>query len=333
MSSRHGARITEEEVEKFILSDFGTDGSLDLMEFVALLLIPIFAKEEFIDDDPKDNLLSSYMIRVIRKDALDLQCDNDDNSPIELSVNILKRIFRAFGEDALAIQSDLMEQMIAAAASDGDTTGPLLLDANTLARVMAADLDVYFTKNGDSSIHSNRKVIPSDFRRHRKKRQGIMLASTTSATSVDSENLKTESRLELESTLAHIDLAADTVRSRTLVVFTWVSFVISFFTYYSSIGNTNIGNFLVSPIQCEKNRIQQHRRRKCCALSLYYWMVDGSVAVHCHCHEHLWLSLLWIDQHWEWHRDKESTLVAVRCHCGYSFHHRSSHDAIIAPRR
>lgn len=211
------------------------------MEFVALLLIPTFAQEEFIDDDQND--LLSYMIRVIRKDALDIQYD--DNSPIELSVTILKRIFRAFGEDELANRNDLLEHMVAAAASDG--TKVPLLDANTLGRVMTGDLGAY--TNSDSS-YNNRKVIPSDFRRHRKKRG--MLTRTTTSASVDSQDRQTENHLELESTVAHIDLAADTVRSRTLVVFTWASFVISFFTYYSSIGNTNIGNFLVSPIECEK---------------------------------------------------------------------------------
>lgn len=219
LMSRHGVNISEEEVETYLLKDFGTEGKLDLMEFVTLLLIPSLRLSD-------NEELFKYIISMIIHDSLDKEHNSEDEqAAIELTKETLRSVFVSLGEDGIAAEDELLESMITAASADGSETAPVL-DAATFARALTHDLDAY-DSNNPSEVRTNFC--------------DIMEADTVpkpDATKDDIEGSKARQdyKINLEKTLPHLDLTTDTVRSRSLVVASWVSFVMSFFTYYSGVG-------------------------------------------------------------------------------------------------
>ena len=143
LSSRYGIVVDDEQVRKTILSGLGggstEDDVLDLMEVVAILLIPTFLKaadakvlkskgveeeeEELANEQPQKKQqqkfaeeivpaptgLIDYVLKMILDDV------TGDQSPKPLSKDLIRRILVAYGECDLAADDALVEEMHEAA--------------------------------------------------------------------------------------------------------------------------------------------------------------------------------------------------------------------------
>jgi hypothetical protein len=171
LRSRYGVLVDEEEVKGTIIAGLGGGNHdneiIDLMEIVAIQLIPTILKAALLAVSPLKETLSDT--RVVTMDTASLLPDSlvrpepdllkrvltmiledvtGDATPKKLDKELLTKIFRAYGEMHLAEDEVLQEQMIAAAcpSSQADGEGPFL-DLATFARVLTHDIEEYDLKN------------------------------------------------------------------------------------------------------------------------------------------------------------------------------------------
>jgi hypothetical protein len=202
-----------------LIGDIGSDTKLDLVEFVSLLMIPRLQREALDHIDGRASDTISYVFKMLIHDAI----DSDDQATVPLSKATLERMFRCFGEVELAQDQDLMQEMINQARTDEDEENhpTTILTADVFARALTKDLGAY-----DPSLSTDRlAAMLSEPHGHEK---------TNMATQSDS---KSTDPIVASSTLSSIDFVADTYSWQLLSVTMWVFFGMSFFTYYSGVGN------------------------------------------------------------------------------------------------
>lgn len=219
------------------MSSIGSyDGTMDMMQLVSLLMIPVLREAQ--DDDANYKNLIVYTLQMLLHDV------TGHRRPQPLTESFLKKILQAYGEEALAENENLVKQMLEhAGASNGRQVS---LDAKTFLKALTADVQQFDTGNkdklstnfddalyGESRLHHNHMTdnggnhedddedssAPPRVRRY----------ESTAPTVFDKRKIVDD--IALVYTAPHLDNAADTFKSRLLVVAQWTFFVLSFQTY------------------------------------------------------------------------------------------------------
>jgi len=291
LSSRYGIQVTNQDVREGILKGLG-DGSsspvvdldyypgaqadeddvvaeemLDLMQIVALLIIPTLRKavesmngndnnNENASGENNDNIISrrelvgtppgmiDYVLKMILHDA------TGSSTPQRLDINLLKQIFTAYGEVEIAGNEELLQEMVECATPGGIICPPsekesvtesttasssLLLDETTFARALTSDVQQYDIKNEirQTTYYQDVFGIESVNPFHENHNSFNKLKEDDVEGAIVPEKIDDFSKLPVErvSTAASIDITAGTHRSQILMVFLWATVLISFFSY------------------------------------------------------------------------------------------------------
>lgn len=241
LASRHGIRVTNEEVRSNILKGMGggqdEDEVLDLMEVVAMLLIPIFKKAYKQEVEGKDltdglvpapNNLLDYALKIILHD------NTPDTSYKPLTTELVREILKGYGEHQLASDENLVREMVDAAGGIGS-----VLDEAAFGKALTEDTDlldldneVSLTTNFDDVNMITKQeeydaIIEKGGPRSPEFQQAAVLFQQNQQKSQGSFN-----RIQ---NLPQIDITSDNYRSKTLTVFLWATFLITYFSYLSDI--------------------------------------------------------------------------------------------------
>jgi len=180
LSSRHGIRVTPDEVRTTILRGLGggdgDDDVIDLAEVVAILLIPELIKcarqisygplrQKERDEFKSDTQYREYMrrfeladermpdpdvIKVVLHNILRDVTGSTDPRPLDRE--LIRDIFAAYGEHELVENDEVIDEMIATAAvvmteDDGadleENGGVPMLGVRSFARALTADVQLY----------------------------------------------------------------------------------------------------------------------------------------------------------------------------------------------
>ena len=147
LKSRFGIEVSQEDVRKTILQGMGgSDGEdevVDLIELVAIIMIPLLLKASMVEEGkalpegvlpPPPGLLESVS-KVMLHDS------TGDHDGHLLTSDLVKKIFRCYGEHEMANNDELVEEMIQAAGGSG-----IPLDASAFARALTNDVKLYDLK-------------------------------------------------------------------------------------------------------------------------------------------------------------------------------------------
>jgi hypothetical protein len=242
LMSRHGIKVTEEEVAEKIIGTFGecTPGNerkpnancLDLIQILALLFIPLLLKAKqsldqaqqetntvrrepatcFIavqhhsqkgDNRWPDADIIQIVLRMMLHDA------TGDPTPRPLTKELIRHLLLFYGEVEASDNEQLLDAMALAATPDksADIEGePILLDQHRLAYALTHDVqryDIDFENRVTTNFHD---VFPTG-------------------------ELKEGHFVKTVRTLPCIDYTADTYRSKSYVVVLWVAWVLTYFSY------------------------------------------------------------------------------------------------------
>jgi len=227
-------------VRKLILAGIGsTDGFMDMMQLVSLLLIPILRQEQEDRTTPPnpnntvDDLLV-YLVEMLLHDV------TGSRQPKPLTSTLIRQIFQAYGEEALCENDDLVRSMLGQAGADNG--GRVMLDAETFCKVLTADIQEYDIKSKDKlSTNYNDVMTGNDYAESLKETTAHTVGSKSNHTQrqnnitqrTDSTKAIREDAYDVPTvyTAPQVDNTADTFRSRPLVIFGWAFFVLSFQTY------------------------------------------------------------------------------------------------------
>lgn len=188
LKSRHGVVVTEEEVHNQIINCFGggTNGSkcIDLMELVAMLIIPTLlkSKQQLQQESDQDGqhisipnrcklvLSESNLLKRIWAMILE-DCNYSPNNPPKLSKELLGRIFREYGETVLAADDTLLQEMLQAANPGWDENSDTCLSFESFCTALTNDVaELYDVQNefrrttilDDVMLSDGGRVIQSD---------------------------------------------------------------------------------------------------------------------------------------------------------------------------
>ena len=270
--SRHGIRVTKDEVQTKILKVFGggeeEEECIDMSELTAILMIPVLLKasRSILSAPSDDGTPSSYKVERSRNEfhtaweykeyvrkrelSMTLQLENPNEvltdvlnlilrdaavgtsgAPPAITERLIQELLLGYGESDLAADTDLVRQMVSAVATE---TGGVL-DVHAFTKALTSDVTQYNTENElEPTTHFQdvfgKDVLPSD-----------SLMDSITIQQEDNFDRDAEDQLfEAESgsvasppkqvfTAAALDRAADTCRSKRLVVLLWVYFLL---TYY-----------------------------------------------------------------------------------------------------
>eukprot|EP00588_Corethron_pennatum_P026009 CAMPEP_0194317770 /NCGR_PEP_ID=MMETSP0171-20130528/14493_1 /TAXON_ID=218684 /ORGANISM="Corethron pennatum, Strain L29A3" /LENGTH=802 /DNA_ID=CAMNT_0039074483 /DNA_START=35 /DNA_END=2440 /DNA_ORIENTATION=+ len=165
LMSRYGILVTPEEVRKTIMHGLGggdtEDESLDMIEVVAILLIPTLLKagagiSPFDDVHIKEGLKNAWQIALEKKKNKDAQAKMPDldmievvhrmimkdttgsDEPRSLSKELLVEILIAYGEEEIAMDGDVLDKMLAIA---GGADAPF--NVENFTKALTDDVDLY----------------------------------------------------------------------------------------------------------------------------------------------------------------------------------------------
>lgn len=263
LKSRYGIVVTAEEVRDTILQGMQADAEtekhgggedeavLDIMELMSILLIPLLSKsaklahgQKFpkgVDKPPED--LIQKVLQQILPDVLGPEYD--ENNPPALTPGLLKRIFKAYGEDDIAENKGLLKRMIESCELDEDIDAErggsrIRLDERTFAQGLTHDVGPLDIINETRKTTGKDDVFLSYF--VPKNRQ----AETIIGVNLDDTDIRRKQAeakdVETDFTFASIDLAASTYRSKPLMVFLYATVLITYFAYFNGLVRGESGN-------------------------------------------------------------------------------------------
>lgn len=161
--SRHGVEVTDKVVQDIILAGFEDKSRLDLVETLTLLFIPQLyhiahaVKEEKFDQDGggggigsdkedeemKVDVTNPHIIKFILEAIL--FDTTGDKAPKALTTDLIRDIFRKYGEHEIPDDDPILMEMMQAARGrgNGNDGKPLLLDEDTFLRLLTHDIEQY----------------------------------------------------------------------------------------------------------------------------------------------------------------------------------------------
>lgn len=200
------------------------------MELVAILLIPTLLKaaseatgETLLEDvaKPPPELLEK-MLRRITYDV----AGTEDSQP--LTAEFLTTMLRKFGEEELAKDAPLIDEMIEKA--ELSLSGGVL-DHEAFARALTSDLRLYniegetiFATNEDLILLNNDKNTTKDH-----PPRSLDISELGHIPPDEREALSSGVKLERVYVIPGIDVTAETYRSRSLMVLLWTTIILTFF--------------------------------------------------------------------------------------------------------
>lgn len=262
--SRYGLRVPASAVEETIARDFGGGDQLDLCEIMAMLLVPTLIKAEIGlhrdmferelilaptassssssklagkedlfesitgkqrllkgDDRWPDANLIPFVLHMVLKDSTGC------SEPKPLTVGLLKTIFRFYGEEEIAENDVLLEEMVSLAFTlrrdEEHGAEPPMFDAVTFAHCLTSDVSQYNAK-AEETLSTNF----DDVFVHSQHGQCAGGDSTKDATSA-----------KRIFTFSSVDYAVDSFRSKSFVALLWVTWALFFYTF---INETDVGD-------------------------------------------------------------------------------------------
>lgn len=249
LRSRFGIEVTHRQVCDTILQGMGGGSDdeevLDLMEMVAILLIPVLLKAtcrqrgheleaDTTADTPPANLID-FVREMIVFDVVG-ETEISSATPPELTVDLLQKIFEAYGEEELARDEKLLQSMIVHAqgvdmeadVADKSTThtgggAPNLFDMDTFAAALTNDVTLFNIHNETRASNVYMDVFEGEPGRK------SIHAKTSKTTEHD---LPEPMEVTHIYTAPSIDSTAGTYRSKTLLVTLWAG---TLFCYYAFI--------------------------------------------------------------------------------------------------
>lgn len=158
-----GVLQSPEDVRDNILSGIGsTDGTMDMMQLVSLLLIPMLREEQEVREqlleasakgDSTD--LLEFVVEMMLHDV------TGSRQPKPLTKTLIKQIFQAYGETALSGDDELATEMMKQAGAGNGKR--VLLDAKTFCRALTSDVQAFDVESKDKlSTNYNDVMKPQD---------------------------------------------------------------------------------------------------------------------------------------------------------------------------
>eukprot|EP00547_Thalassionema_nitzschioides_P007157 CAMPEP_0194219644 /NCGR_PEP_ID=MMETSP0156-20130528/26442_1 /TAXON_ID=33649 /ORGANISM="Thalassionema nitzschioides, Strain L26-B" /LENGTH=1198 /DNA_ID=CAMNT_0038949395 /DNA_START=72 /DNA_END=3668 /DNA_ORIENTATION=- len=249
LRSRYGIYTDESEVKSVIFKGLaggdGDDDCLDMMEMVAVLIIPLLLEvalsdsiqDKTVEDFPTERAFKEYLAikekrkslkppkRIIgdvhRNILIDSESFDDSKGvaiPPKITPSLIRKIFAIYDEVELIANDDLVNEMVAL-ASGGDPDA--VLDEKAFARALTEDVKLY-DPNSESKISSRfYDVFGTDSRSNkRRKMHDNQIESGAELKQVDTRM-----------TLGQIDFTADNIRSTVHVVLIWIVIIASYIGY------------------------------------------------------------------------------------------------------
>ena len=236
---------------------------LDLSELVAILIIPYLVKvaklksqnKQEVKDKPEDfDNDYEYNNYIETKKTLDLlKPENPDIVQDMLSIilfeatgcadnakldaELLKDIFHSFGEDELAEDEKLIEDMIVAARGGiSDDTGDdgIVLNTDTFLHALTADVDKYDAINETRLTTYFQDVFGVDNQSYELVRSKDVKYMCDDEEGDNSNDDKSRPSFNVVFTASAIDTQADTYMSSAISIILWINFIVTYFAYFLS---------------------------------------------------------------------------------------------------
>lgn len=248
--SRYGIRVSREEVLTQIFEGLAggdsEDDCLDIIEIVAILIIPYLAKlvsEKDYKAAATQQLQSSMLapIKKIHSNEEELDLLSVDGSsmttdvlniiladvfgsckPKRLNKEILREIFSTYGELDLIDDDDLLDEMINAAT--GGDPNCTMLNPETFARALTDDLHLYDI-DAETRVSTNYEDVFGTVADGR----SVILQPNN-----DEENMQAvqrDKKLQTVFSFSPLDFLAGTFRVKSHFIIVWVALVFSFASY------------------------------------------------------------------------------------------------------
>jgi len=199
-----------------------TDGCLDLMEIVAILLIPTLLKAASRDSIPENliqpnkDLIQSIWKIIVHDTTGHIQ-------PEPLTTKLIKRILFFYGESDLACNEDLLDEMLLSIlTNDGQN-----FTVESFTEALTHDIGLYDIRNETSRTTTYDDVFLT--KNHRDEWQPEDEESTDFAKAVRRAKNNLSVGLERRYTAAPIDFVANSYRSKALTVTLLSTFVLAIF--------------------------------------------------------------------------------------------------------
>lgn len=212
LSSRHGIVVNPDVIQQQVMVELSGELELepaykmDLVEMVALLLIPYFLNES------SDRALSQ---------VLQVMLSETDSS--KLSREFLKTLLSFHGE--VEVADSVLDDMMEAAGGQG-----AVLNLQSLKRALTSDVTKYQTEWTDSLTTHYEDVFDTP------STEETDISNPNDGVEIDEEDPKKykNGQLEFEKvwTAPAIDFVADTYRSQTYAVLLWLTLVMVYLSYF-----------------------------------------------------------------------------------------------------
>lgn len=248
LRSRYGIYVDEDQVKKIIFKGLAggdsEDDCLDMMEMVAVLIIPLllkvsqkdsqivkvrddFQKERDYNDYVKiqekmkalepPNRIIADVLRNILKDS-EFYDESGTLVPPKITPAVVRKIFGVYDELELIVDDELVNDMVAL-ASGGDANA--VLDEEAFTRALTNDVKLYDPENEIKLSTEFSDVFGTNSRNNEvRKKRDEALESDVDINQVDTRK-----------TLSQIDFTADNIRSTIHVMLTWIILIGSFMLY------------------------------------------------------------------------------------------------------
>jgi hypothetical protein len=211
---------------------------MDMMQLVSLLLIPTLREQQEQykkgAEDGQTDLLK-YTLEMMLHDV------TGSRAPKPLTKTLVKQILQAYGESELSENDEVVREMLAQAGKESNQQ--LLLDTDTFCKALTNDVELYDLKNkerlstyfddalfGESGRLTNEKDSKEHAAQVERPRVSNLKRYQSTTPTVFQQEMKVDD-ISLTYTASHLDNAADTFRSKVLVVLQWSFFVLSFQAY------------------------------------------------------------------------------------------------------
>ena len=228
--SKYGISVTNEQVREYIFKGLaggdGEDEAMDILEIVAILMIPMLVKvsdgilgsrkrASTLSDDQERLLPPGTIIADVLQDILSDTTDgaSSTSKPPQLTPHLLRRIFVQYDELELLKDDKLIEDMIAV-ATEGKSGAKL--DVAAFARALTTDVHLYNPENETRYTEIITDVFPDG---------------------VGEPNERAGQGITKIKTLSHMDYTADTFVHSLHVSMLWLVIVFSYFFYMFGIGD------------------------------------------------------------------------------------------------
>mmetsp|Transcript_4762 Transcript_4762/g.11274 ORF Transcript_4762/g.11274 Transcript_4762/m.11274 type:complete len:311 (-) Transcript_4762:4023-4955(-) len=228
--SQFGIEVSNEQVREYIFKGLaggdGEDEAIDILEIVAILMIPMLVKvsDSVLGNRKRASTLTTDQERLLPPSTIiadvlqDILSDTTDGAsstskPPRLTPHLLRQIFVQYDELELVKDDTLIDDMIAVAC--GNKYGASL-DVEAFARALSTDVNLYNPENETRYTEILTDVFPNGVEEEQETETAV------------GDNAKS---VKKKKTLSHMDFTADTFVHSLHVSMLWLVIVFSYFFY------------------------------------------------------------------------------------------------------